>query len=174
MNLLWIKNIHITCVASSYALFFLRGVWLIQGSHKLRQRWVKTIPHVMDTMLLVSAITLAIGIRQYPGVDAWLTAKVIGLVFYIGLGMMAFRFGKTMRVKISAWVAAQLVFFYIVAVALTHNPLPFPALYNNLKLVRINQQPLVSYSRLRNKLNCSCAKKQGEGMPSVPLRSLSL
>jgi uncharacterized membrane protein SirB2 len=128
MNLILVKNIHITCVASSYALFFLRGVWLIQGSPKLRQRWVKIVPHVMDTLLLVSAITLAIGIQQYPGVDAWLTAKVAGLFFYIGFGMMAFRFGKTMRARISAWVAAQLVFFYIVAVALTHNQLPFFAL----------------------------------------------
>ena len=128
MNLLLVKNIHITCVASSYVLFFLRGVWLIQGSPRLRQRWVKIVPHVMDTLLLVSAIMLAIGMRQYPGVDAWLTAKVVGLLFYIGFGMMAFRFGKTIRARISAWVAAQLVFFYIVAVALTHNPLPFFAL----------------------------------------------
>ena len=128
MNLLLVKNIHIACVASSYTLFFLRGVWLIRGSSMLRQRWVKIVPHVMDTLLLVSAIALAIGMRQYPGVDAWLTAKVAGLVFYIGFGMMAFRFGKTMRAKISAWVAAQLAFFYIVAVALTHNPLPFSAL----------------------------------------------
>jgi len=128
MNLLLVKNIHIACVASSYALFFLRGVWLIQGSSIMRQRWVKIVPHVTDTLLLASAITLAIGTRQYPGVDAWLTAKVTGLLFYIGLGMMAFRFGKTMRARISAWVAAQMAFFYIVAVALTHNPLPFPAL----------------------------------------------
>ena len=128
MNLLLVKNIHITCVASSYTLFFLRGVWLIRGASIMRRRWVKVVPHIVDTTLLASAITLAIGIRQYPGVDAWLTAKVVGLLFYIGLGMMAFRFGKTMRARISAWVAAQLVFFYIVAVALTHNPLPFSAL----------------------------------------------
>lgn len=127
MNLLWVKNIHITCVVSSYALFFLRGVWLIQGSPWMRRRWVKIIPHVIDTTLLASAITLAIGIRQYPGVDAWLTAKVIGMLFYIGVGMVAFRFGKTMRTRVAAWVAAQLVFIYIVAVALTHNPLPFIA-----------------------------------------------
>ncbi|MDD5181064.1 MAG: SirB2 family protein [Gallionellaceae bacterium] len=127
MNLLTVKTIHVTCVAASYILFFLRGVWLMQGSPMLRQRWVKIVPHVTDTLLLVSAITLAIGIRQYPGVDAWLTAKVTGLLFYIGFGMVAFRFGKTLRARIAAWVAAQLVFFYIVATALTHNPLPFLA-----------------------------------------------
>ena len=125
MNLILVKSIHITCVVLSYTLFFLRGVWLIQNSPRLHRRWVKIVPHVVDTTLLASAITLAIGIRQYPGVDAWLTAKVVGLLLYIGLGMVALRFGKTMRVRITAWVAAQLVFFYIVAVALTHSPLPF-------------------------------------------------
>lgn len=128
MNLFWVKTIHVTCVAASYTLFFLRGVWLMQGSSIMRRRWVKIVPHITDTLLLASAITLAIGIRQYPGVDAWLTAKVAGMMFYIGIGMVAFRFGKTMRARIAAWVAAQLVFFYIVAVALTHNPLPFLAL----------------------------------------------
>ena len=125
MNLLLVKTIHVTCVVASYTLFFLRGVWLIKGSPMMRQRWVKVVTHVTDTLLLVSAITLAIGIRQYPGVDAWLTAKVAGLLLYIGLGMVAFRFSKTLRTRVVAWVAAQLVFFYIVAIALTHNPFPF-------------------------------------------------
>lgn len=125
MNFLYVKIIHVTCVSASYALFFLRGIWLMQGSPMLRQRWVKIVPHITDTLLLVSAIMLAIMIQQYPFIDAWLTAKVIGLVFYIGFGMIAFRFGKTMPIRIAAWVAAQLVFFYIVAVARTHNPLPF-------------------------------------------------
>ena len=125
MNLFYVKIFHVACVAISYALFFLRGVWLMQGSSMLRRRWVKVVPHVTDTLLLLSAIVLAIGIQQYPFIDNWLTAKVIGLVFYIGFGMIAFRFGKTMRTKITAWVAAQLVFFYIVAVARTHSPLPF-------------------------------------------------
>ena len=128
MNLLLIKTIHVTCVVTSYTLFFLRGVWLIKGSPIMKQRWVKVVPHMTDTLLLASAITLAIGIQQYPGVNAWLTAKLIGMLFFIGLGMLAFRFSKTQRARITAWVAAQLVFFYIVSVALTHNPLPFSAL----------------------------------------------
>ena len=127
-NFILIKTIHVTCVVTSYTLFFLRGVWLLKGSRIMRQRWVKVVPHITDTLLLASAIMLAIGIQQYPGVNAWLTAKVVGLLFYIGFGMMAFRFSKTLHTRVVAWVAAQLVFFYIVAVALTHNPLPFSAL----------------------------------------------
>lgn len=127
MSLLLVKMVHVTCVAVSYTLFFLRGVWLIKGSPVMRQRWVKVVPHITDTLLLASAVTLAIGIGQYPGTDAWLTAKVAGMVLYIGLGMVAFRFSKTLHARIAAWLGAQLVFFYIVATALTRNPLPFLA-----------------------------------------------
>ena len=117
-----LKLIHIASVIVSYALFFLRGVWLMQDSEKLRQRWVKILPHVVDTILLTSAIVLAMTIQQNPLDHSWLTAKVAGLLLYIGLGMIAIRFGKTRRTKIIAWIAAQCVFIYIVLVALTKSP----------------------------------------------------
>ena len=43
----------------------------------------------------------------------------------IGLGTAALKHGKTRRARIAAWLAAQAVFFYIVAVALTRDPLPW-------------------------------------------------
>lgn len=118
-----LKMIHIGSVIISFTLFFLRGVWLIQNSENLRQRWVKILPHVIDTLLLGSAIALAVAIQQNPLDNAWLTAKVTGLIVYIGLGFIAMRLGKTRKVKIAAWAAAQGVFGYIVLVALTKNPL---------------------------------------------------
>jgi uncharacterized membrane protein SirB2 len=44
-------------------------------------------------------------------------------LLYIGLGMLAFRFGKTREMRLTAWLSAQAVFFYVVAVAITHDPL---------------------------------------------------
>jgi len=88
------------------------------------QRWVKIVPHVVDTLLIVSAIALAINIHQYPFVDAWLTAKVIALLFYIMLGFVAFRYGRNKTVRLVAWIMAQLVLIYIVLVAINHNPWP--------------------------------------------------
>jgi len=117
-----LKLIHVGSVIVSYALFFLRGVWLMQDSEKLRQRWVKILPHVVDSILLISANALAMIIQQNPLDNSWLTAKITGLLFYIGLGMIAIRFGKTRRTKIMAWIAAQCVFIYIVLVALTKSP----------------------------------------------------
>lgn len=124
MSYLALKYVHVACVILSYALFFVRGVWMIRESQLLARRWVKIVPHVIDTVLLVSAIALAVMIRQYPFVDPWLTAKVLGLVVYIGLGMIALRRGRTRRARVTAWIAAQAVFLYIVAVALTRSALP--------------------------------------------------
>jgi len=117
-----IKMIHVISVIASYLLFSLRSMWMMRGSAILQRRWVRITPHVVDTILLLSAVTLAVQIQQDPIHDPWLSAKVAGLLIYIGLGMMALRFGKTRKTRISAWIAAQAVFLYIVLVALTKNP----------------------------------------------------
>ena len=124
MDFTVLKMIHLTTAAVSYALFAVRGIWMINGSPRLSERWARIVPHVNDTLLLAAAIWMTILIHQYPGTHAWLTAKLAALLVYIGLGMVALRFGTTRRARIAAWLAAQMVFFYIVAVALTRNPLP--------------------------------------------------
>ena len=120
-----LKLTHVACVTATYALFVLRGVWMINGSARLQQKWVKTVPHIVDTVLLGSAIALVVISRQYPLVASWLIAKVIALVVYIALGMVALKRGKSMRARVAAWIGAQIVFGYILAVAFTRNPLPW-------------------------------------------------
>ena len=125
MSFLLLKTIHVSCALISFALFFLRGIWSFNGSPIMRQGWVKIVPHVVDTLLLISALALAFTIQQYPFVDTWLTAKFFGLLLYIGLGSVALKYGKSKAIRISAWLAALAVFAYIVLVAKQHNPLPF-------------------------------------------------
>lgn len=122
-----LKMIHVTCVAASYSLFLVRGVWMLLESPLLRKRWVRTVPHLIDTGLLASAIAMAVAIRQYPFAADWLTAKLLALICYIALGMVALRFARTRGMQLAAWLGAQVVFFYIVAVAVTRNPLPWMA-----------------------------------------------
>ena len=100
----------------------LRGIWMMQNSSILQRRWVKILPHVIDTVLLASAVTLVTMIQHNPGMSTWLSAKFGGLLLYIILGMMALRLGKSRKIKIISWITAQIVFFYIVLVALTKNP----------------------------------------------------
>jgi len=122
-DLVMIKYIHVSSVIITFILFFIRGVWMITDSGLLQRKWARRIPPVIDTILLASAIMLSVTIYQYPLVHAWLTAKVVVLIVYIGLGMLALTYGKTKTIRISAWIAAQLCFVYIVAVAITKNPL---------------------------------------------------
>jgi uncharacterized membrane protein SirB2 len=125
MNFLLLKTIHISCATISITLFVLRGIWSFNGSAKMQQRWIKIVPHFVDTALLASALGLAYTIEQYPFVDTWLTAKFFALVLHIMLGSIAIKYGKTKSIRISAWLAAIGVFIYIVMVAMTHDPLPF-------------------------------------------------
>ena len=117
-----IKTVHIASAALSYAGFVLRGAWMWAGSPLLKARLTRVLPHIVDTILLLSAIYLAVSIRQYPFQANWLTAKVLALVLYIGLGMATFRGAVTKPQRIAAWVAAQGVFLYIVLVAITKRP----------------------------------------------------
>ena len=70
---------HVSCVILTFILFFVRGIWMIGAPDRLRRPWVRRLPPVIDTLLLASAIVLAISIHQYPLVNGWLTAKVIGI-----------------------------------------------------------------------------------------------
>jgi uncharacterized membrane protein SirB2 len=107
-------------VITSWALFFLRGIWMIVDSPRLEARWVRVVPHVNDTLLLLAGVYLA----TFVGLQPWVVAKLVALVAYILIGMVAITRGRTKAVRIAAWVAAQCVFLYIVAVAVRKDPLP--------------------------------------------------
>lgn len=125
MNYLAIKHLHVTCAALSGSLFLLRGYWMLRRPALLQQRWVRIAPHIIDTTLLGSALTMVFLSAQYPFVLPWLTAKVVALIAYIVLGSIALKRGKSRQVRLAALVAALLTFAYIVGVALTRNPLVF-------------------------------------------------
>lgn len=116
-----IKLIHVTSAVLSISGFFVRGLWMLAESPRLRERWVRIAPHVVDTILLASAIYLAVTIEQYPGANDWLTAKVVALVFYVVLGSIGLKRGRTKPIRVVAWLGALAAFAYIVAVALTRN-----------------------------------------------------
>ncbi len=90
----------------------------------LRRKLVRILPHIIDTILLASAIALLFRIQQYPFSHQWLTAKVVALVAYIILGTYALKRGGTKKVRIRALIGAYAVFFYMLGVALSHDPLP--------------------------------------------------
>lgn len=118
---LWLKLTHVASVVLSGTGFIARGVLMLRGSPLLQARFVRVAPHVVDTVLLASAVWLAWLMRLSP-LDGWIAAKLLGLVAYVVLGTIALKRGRTRRVRAVAFAAALATFAYIVTVAVTHDP----------------------------------------------------
>jgi len=117
-----VKLVHQSAVALSFAGFFARGIGMIRESPWVRSRAAKTVPHLVDTVLLGSAVALVwmLGVSLFA--TPWLVAKIVGLVVYIVLGSVALRYGRSRGLRIGAWIAALATFGYIVSVAITKTP----------------------------------------------------
>ena len=125
MSYLILKHLHVTCVVLSGLGFCLRGWWMLRESPLRQHRLTRILPHIVDTLLLGSALTMAWMSGQYPFVEGWLTAKLCGLLAYILLGMMALKRGRTQAIQARYFGLALLAYAYIVSVALTRSPIAF-------------------------------------------------
>jgi uncharacterized membrane protein SirB2 len=122
MDYATLKLVHQTAVALSIGGFAVRGVAALLDARWLRSRAARTWPHVVDTVLLASALGLAWVLRLNPMTTPWLLAKIVGLLLYIGLGMVALRPGFPRALRAVALLAALLCFGQIAAMALNKSP----------------------------------------------------
>lgn len=89
------KNLHLTAVILTFVLFLIRFVLLLRASDVLQQKWLKILPHIVDTLLLVTIVWLCIQLSIYPIANGWASAKLTGLVFYILSIFFTLRWAKT-------------------------------------------------------------------------------
>jgi uncharacterized membrane protein SirB2 len=122
-----IKLIHQSMVVLSGLGFAVRGIASLRGAPWVQGRLAKTLPHMVDTALLVSALTLAWLLQINPMHTPWLMAKILGLLLYIALGMVALRPQFSMAARVSAWVSALMVLCWIASVAITKSSFGFLA-----------------------------------------------
>lgn len=120
-----LKLTHVGSVALSGGLFLLRGLWRLTAPEWLHLRWVRILPHVVDTVLLGSAIALSWRLAQYPFVHDWLTAKVLLLLLYIVLGSLALKRLRGTGAAATVLLAALATYALIIFTALAHR---FPPL----------------------------------------------
>ncbi|WP_374674572.1 SirB2 family protein [Ideonella sp.] len=123
MDYATVKLVHQTAVVLSATGFLVRGGAALAGAAWVRRRPARTWPHVVDSVLLLSALAMAWMLRLNPLGAPWLLAKLIGLLVYIGLGVVALRPGRPWAVRAAAWVGALMVMGWIVSVALSKHPL---------------------------------------------------
>ena len=118
-----LKIIHVVSVVLSFAIFAVRGGNALSGQSGQEGRLGRIVPHVVYTILLLSAVGMVVINKQYPFAAAWPTVKLLGLLAFVVFGIFAFK-GSQAR-KATFFGLGLLAFIFTASVALTHNPWGF-------------------------------------------------
>jgi len=118
-----LRLLHTSTVLITLVLFLLRGLWMLIDSPRLQRTWVRIVPHVNDTLLIVAALGM-ISIGPWSLLTPWIITKIAGLLAYIWLGTLALRRGRSKFQRIQAFIGALCVLAYIIAVAVTKQVIP--------------------------------------------------
>ncbi len=119
---LLLKYLHILCVAASFALLFVRGLWLLRAFPVAQETWVRALPHAVDGLLLLTALGM-LGQGSGKAWPDWLWAKLGLVVLYAVLSLVVFRVARNRWLRGAAWMAALLVFLFVTTVAVLQNSL---------------------------------------------------
>lgn len=117
-----LKLVHVTSAVLTISGFLLRGYWMMSSSALLLHPVTRVLPHIIDTVFLLSGIAMLFMLSLNPFNVPWLVAKFVGLIVYIALGTIALKRGRSRRVQVLALAGAVAVFAYIVGVALSRSP----------------------------------------------------
>ncbi|MBP2155461.1 SirB2 family protein [Erwinia rhapontici] len=121
-----LKHFHLLTVAITALMFVLRFYWYQTHSSMLQRRWVRIVPHLNDTLLLLSGGLLVAITHFYPfsPQGAWLTEKLFGVIIYIALGFIALgRRPRAQKIRWIAFIVALIALVVIVKLATTKMPL---------------------------------------------------
>jgi len=117
------KHIHLAAVGLSGLFFALRGLWMIYDSSLLQTKLVRVLPHIIDTVLLLSAAVLIV---KLGGIPLWVQVKVLALFVYVAFGVAAFK-GGNMGVRLTAFFLGLFTYSFIISVAVSKSPYGFLA-----------------------------------------------
>ena len=74
-----LKSLHITLAYLTVIGFIVRGLWAIVDSPLREQKWVRVLPHMIDTALLGIGVIMVFSIGASFS-DGWLVAKMLALL----------------------------------------------------------------------------------------------
>jgi uncharacterized membrane protein SirB2 len=112
-----LKDTHMLFILLSVGSFIARIMLVQLKPAWLQPKIAKIAPHVIDTILLLSGIGLVFQGNWMAGEYGWILTKLVMLIAYIGLGVVAMR-----SVGIKRWgafILALVCFGYIISVAVT-------------------------------------------------------
>lgn len=113
-----LKHSHIGFVYLSFILFLVRFGLANYKPALNGNKALNIATHGINALLLATAGALCVTLSQYPFEAAWVTAKLLGLIAYVALGVIAIK-----KVNVKAFVLAIVVFLYLFGVAKAHSAL---------------------------------------------------
>ncbi|MFW6093337.1 MAG: SirB2 family protein [Pseudomonadota bacterium] len=116
-------SLHVALAYLTVAGFVIRGIWALTDSPMRREKWVRIVPHVVDTLLLLAGVGLAYRLSVSP-VSGWLGAKLLGLLAYIGFGVLTMR-ASARPLQLVGFAGALIAVGYVFAVAYSRSAWPF-------------------------------------------------
>ena len=122
MDYATVKLLHQSAVALSGLGFAVRGIASLRGAQWTQGRMAKSLPHVVDTVLLLSALSMVFMLRLNPAQSPWLLAKISGLILYIGLGVVTLRPRFAWKTRATTCALALMVLVWIASVAILKSP----------------------------------------------------
>lgn len=118
-----IRHVHILMAILSGSVFMLRGLFALTGARWPHAAPVRYLSYAIDTTLLTAALMLFTILPGAVFANGWLAVKVVLVVVYVILGVLAMRRGRTHGIRRGCYVAALLVFAIIYGIARMHHPL---------------------------------------------------
>lgn len=119
---LTIKTIHMTCALISFTGFLFRAYLMLIESRLLQHKAVLVLPHLVDTLFLLSGATMAFMVNFGLFTQLWLTTKITLLMFYLLFVGIALNRGKTRSIRITSFFLAIFTFIYIIGIAVRKSP----------------------------------------------------
>lgn len=112
-----LKHLHLLFIAVLVVSFIARVVLAEFKPEVLTRKWLKIAPHLIAGLVLVSGFALVFQGNWLSAEYAWIVAKLLVLIAYIGLGILAIRESGNKRWL--AFAGALFCLYYISKVALT-------------------------------------------------------
>ncbi len=103
-----IKSIHLAAVTLTIIGFIIRAFLAINNSSWLKGRVIKILPHIIDTILFGSGLTLLWQAKFYPTTNNWMAIKLILIFLYLICGFYVLKLAKF---KYQNWWGWLYVFF---------------------------------------------------------------
>lgn len=119
-----IKWVHVVAVMCSGALFLLRGTLAQTGQIRwARHAALRYLSYSIDSVLLTAALMLLTVLPAAMFSNGWLVVKLLLLVVYIALGVIALRPSSSRRSSAICFVLALAVYGFMATIARSHHPL---------------------------------------------------